>query len=393
MIATAVVAPRHLAPLLLCACLAACSSDRALNALGDPCREDKDCSSNRCDELRCKAASPVDEGEGCQHSFQCRSENCVFSAEGGRCGPGERADGEPCSDYLQCVSASCVAGICGSAPPSDAGPDGSVAEDASSDVQPRCSCPGAEDECVDSICYREAFVCDLLTPCPAGYSCEDQRCVCRELTSCGVPCERDSDCAPSICGVEKRCHPPLRCHSAWQCPNGRVCGGDDLGGCIEPGPLEDGAFCESGAECQSGHCLTGRCLQPCTRNSDCPPALSCVTSRAATQQLPVCVAESPCDACQLPSDICTGGACVAEGCKRTADCAAGDCYFSPVSRFGNCMTSGPKTCAPDEVLANGPCYVRLVCNNDADCPLGYACDYYLGNSYPPPIACVPISGP
>jgi hypothetical protein len=102
---------------LLTACTA--TGDRRL---GDICARDDECASGRCDELVCKAASPLGPSESCGHPMQCRSERCTD----GVCVQGIREIGTSCSDSLQCRSGQCIASRCAAG--GDAGADAVVAD-------------------------------------------------------------------------------------------------------------------------------------------------------------------------------------------------------------------------------------------------------------------------
>lgn len=98
--------------LLLGVVFAASCSESGRKILGQTCARDEECASSRCDELVCKSSDPLARDAPCSEPYECGSEICGVTPEGGRCGAGTRQTGDPCTHELQCASTLCVAATC-----------------------------------------------------------------------------------------------------------------------------------------------------------------------------------------------------------------------------------------------------------------------------------------
>lgn len=96
------------------AIVVACSASNRLRIIGDPCEKYDECQSGRCDEQMCKAANPSAQGARCRHPLECRSEVCIATVEGTRCGAGVRPQGAACTRDEQCAGGTCSGEVCGS---------------------------------------------------------------------------------------------------------------------------------------------------------------------------------------------------------------------------------------------------------------------------------------
>ena len=180
---------------------------------------------------------------------------------------------------------------------------------------------------------------------------------------------------------------PVSCSSAAPCPAGQYC--SQAGFCRSEGTAcTANNQCASGQSCQSGSCSCASasgCSASCTCNigggchadADCQPGLNCVAGscQSCAQvgcQGAACINDGEC----APGLACSGGACVAfcDAYPSTPQCVQTRC--SNGVHDAVCAT---KVCGdPREDRCGGSCGGRCGaqqtgCNDDADCPDGFAC--------------------
>lgn len=126
---------------------------------------------------------------------------------------------------------------------------------------------GSNQECQVE-CHRGRRMCiegDLIG-CTAP-PVQEERCNAYDDDCDGLIDEMNPCPGAERCGDEGLCHPP--CEPDGSCAEGFVCGGD---GYCESAPCEPG--------CDSGYtCVAGRCVYPCSVNTDCPSGRRCERRR------------------------------------------------------------------------------------------------------------------
>ncbi|MCG8555688.1 MAG: Ig-like domain-containing protein [Proteobacteria bacterium] len=274
-------------------------------------------------------------------------------------------------------------------------------------------CPSGQDACLvpedtcrasDGRCVRGGMVCNLLTPCPAGYGCWNNECVCDDRDICGIGCTSSQECpVPSRYGQPRFqcdtnaqnahasvCRPVLHCLGDSDCPAGLVCGFGSRrptnlwGECIAPGSVQPGDPCTDADECDSGRCHTGICLAACTTTADCNPGQNTGQSCEGIG-VPgllggdlACVRADSCGGTCTGNKACVSGSCVAT-CEKSQDCGSlEEQCVGNVFQGLTCQNAEQRiTCRGDEIQSDYPghyCALRRSCWPEADyCPAGYAC--------------------
>jgi hypothetical protein len=233
-----------------------------------------------------------------------------------------------------------------------------------------CVCVDAAAECTEDreTCFL-AIDCPL-SACPSDHACMSGptgagRCECTDPVACGVRCSTDDDCASGFdCDpLNNVCRVHRRCADALGCGAGQLCDRDQ--DCQPVGTLAEGATCASDSDCASGYCESRLCLTRCTRNDECSGTLVCegtTTSR--------CVGATGCGGGCGADELCASGACRA-GCRRTGDCASGDCTTDEGDRGPWTCSAGPARCMATEWLVPEPstsfCLRHVPCWDDAHC--------------------------
>ena len=281
----------------------------------------------------------------------------------------------------------------------------------------------------ESVCTR---TCEYNHECPAGFECI------RVSQENGTPAQ----CLPVITDFGKRtCNssPELECVRATDCELGESCVNNS---CVGPNDAEcdSNNACANGQECRNFECVDANAPE-CATRTDCNSGENCIDGScvAAAES---CVFNEECDGgmcvdgtclstCDSDSECasgeqCRAGLCEPFGCRRSADCAAGDICVNAqcestcnaetkegcdagyiCNTFGycdadpnvDCRTNAE--CARDEICNAGACQTACSCNqqcgtgevcnldsgtceapaanvatceNDCDCPSGQACN-------------------
>lgn len=159
--------------------------------------------------------------------------------------------------------------------------------------------------------------------CPAGFHCDSAALAC-------VPDDQSPDAGSTRCDADTPCAAPTQCER-------------DSGRCVE---------CLDGSHCDTGRChpVTFTCRPAgCQRQADC----------AADPEKPFCGADGDCVACRADVDCPT-----IDGLRRTCDRVVGACVANPCRRDADCATdSGGRLCD----VGSGVC---VECVTDEHCPTG-----------------------
>ena len=182
-----------------------------------------------------------------------------------------------------------------------------------------------------------------------------------DSTGC-YACEAEGQCWPvshPACGTDLECAAGERCTSIGcapvclndaECQSGEICeGGFCAPAGVVPTPVDPNTgddpqppvavpeSCTTDEECQRADPAlvcdteTGKCIDACTSNADCPPGYVC----------------APCGKC-TPED--------------TPTCGDSRSY---------CDVNDPASCGPDRACLTGHCH--LTCDGQSACPIGQVC--------------------
>lgn len=222
--------------------------------VGDPCKQDSDCSAISAG-ARC-----LGEKEGFASGY------CSTQCTAGTCG-----EGQSCAALFEGLPPLCLS-----------------------------SCQHASD-CHDGAqCYQDVCQprCERDAECRSeGHVCQDGSCVERPGKKPGESCTQDGECQYRAC-VSKRC--ALACQREAACSDNQTCALDRdasfvRGSCIDRRKAAGGqplASCTDDAQCKQGACVMGVCLLMCQRDDDCKAAAdsggtACVELPAPLRKLSV----------------------------------------------------------------------------------------------------------
>lgn len=314
-------------------------------ALGQSCRQSRDCASRICTNNLCVdtdcfdrqkngAESDVDCGGSCTH--KCLGGQSCLSAndcESGVCDSGACAVAT-CTDGVKNGGESDIdcGGLCGGCP------TGGLCRIGGDCADRKCSAGGLCEgpSCTDGVKNGGEGDVDCGGPCPG-------RCAPGQL------CAADGDCATQACVIGM-------CSDA-RCLDGIVSGDEtdvDCGGSC-PGKCDLGEVCSVGGDCGSGSCVAGACAAPTcddgNKNGD-ETGVDCGGGCALVGE--VCADGVAClAALDCASQVCANGVCQAPSCvdgiqngaEDAIDCggACVPCAALPLgSRFAS-TGSTPKT--------------------------------------------------
>lgn len=369
------------------ACRVACTKDTA----------DQDCDDESfCSNGACVGQKP--DGSACNEDTECSSGVCANKGDGALEGDvivGDGAGGAPeepvnhpgvccnveCGENCQACKASLKAqgedGKCGPVKAFE-DPRGDCEYDPTKPCGDAGACDGAGE------CLRVA----------SGTACGETSCVGNavrgQICDDGT-CKKDSAiaCAPYVCG---------EVNGAQQCTN--PCAGDDdcQDGyyCVEKSckkKLGNGAACDSSGICNSGFCVDGVCCDT-SCNGQCAAC-----DNAGSEGICSAVKGEPHGnrtKCDFAGEEC-GGSCDgvnASSCKYVANgsecggttCDNGIAKSSECNGQGECRPNknvecSPYVCGPDDLCLE-------LCEQDADCSQGYACDETTRRCLPSAVAAV-----
>jgi MYXO-CTERM domain-containing protein len=339
---------------------------------GSACNEDTECSSKHCAN---KGVGPL-EGD-------------VIAGDGAGGAPEEPVDypgvccdeacGESCEACKKSLRAQGTDGTCGPVKDHE-DPRGDCVYDPATPCGDSGSCDGAGH------CRKVSF----------GTACGVTSCVGNSVK--GQTCDGTGDCVDS--GSPAACAPYVcrDVNGAEQCTN--PCAGDDdcQDGyyCTEQSckkKLPNGASCDSSGICGSGFCVDGVCCDT-SCNGQCAAC-----DNAGSEGICSAVKGEPHGnrtKCDHAGEEC-GGSCDgvnASACKYVANgtaCGATTCD-NGIAKSAECNGQGecrsnknvecsPYVCGPDDLCLE-------LCEQDADCSQGYACDETARRCLPSTVAAV-----
>jgi MYXO-CTERM domain-containing protein len=371
----------------------------------------------------CRVACTVDtQAQDCVEGSFCQNGACV----------GQKLNGSACTDNTQCKSQFCAdlhVGALESDPETGAGGEGSGVDEPVDHPGVCCdkACGNPCEACKKSIKGQGSdgtcgFVKDHTDPAgdcpvdgenpcgyngecngggacrktPGGTACGATRCVGNSVQ--GQRCDGDGACIDN--DGTTACSPYV-CRDvsgAEQCTN--PCAGDDdcQDGyyCVEKNckkKLANGASCDSSGICSSGFCVDGVCCDT-SCNGQCAAC-----DNAGSEGICSAVKGEPHGnrtKCDHAGEEC-GGSCDgvnASACKYVAngtECGATTCdngiaKSSECNGQGECRANknvecSPYVCGPDDLCLE-------LCEQDADCSQGYACDETTRRCLPSAVAAV-----
>ena len=238
------------------------------------CRADDTCTTERCDEGRCKPK--LKDLMSCSRDEDCASGSCIGSWYSQECSSGEV--NHTCSIQSFCKSGWCKNGRC------------------KAKLKDRTSCSSSSDcesgHCIGSWSEYECTSGQINQTCSTNSFCSSDRCEggrCVPKLKDGTRCNDGKECESGTC---------LGSWRAYECTSGQVghtCGRNDFctsercedGRCAAK--LKDFTSCSEPRECESGHCIGGLLSPECTSG----------------------LANHTC----LLDDFCDGKKCVANRCK------------------------------------------------------------------------------
>ena len=365
-----------------------------------PCVQDHDCPSNRCDQVTryCVAVGPPQT----PNAYCCTNDDC----QSGRCGlynhcecvfdqdcPPEQYCAGKADPVCEAREAQCkpklneCAGCCSNAATQCQTP-GSVCSADRQCVVPSTRAIGqaccATEQCTSGICCGTCAQPGTRT---LGQACCNNHSLCIS-NYCGnnntCQCNDDNDCGPgNFChkGLTQNSCQPKRatcgsCSADHQCISG-FCKGKPLGRCITPNSnFPIGANCCKDDECATGSCNSGGHCQ-CKTDGHCPNGQFCDKGMLG-----------------IGPNTCRplGGSC--SSCSQDSHCASNFCKDKPV---GRCITpnsnfSVGQNCCKNDQCASGSCNSggHCQCTADGHCPGGQFCDKGLFGFGPN--TCRPLTG-
>jgi len=257
--------------------------DEGCTALGEPCRNDDECSDGYCDtvggdDVCVRECDPRQAIPRCPFGFYCDSVGCGM----GRCilgDPGSMPDGAECTNDLDCESTHCadVGGVMRCGRQCSLGGEPCRGDDVCEVNEAECgSCipvdlstgprsfgaPCEEDGqcrselCPDGFCTQ---YCSDMAPCPSGHHCRGGICRRGEPGGPGDECITSEDCgtsAPDCVDADGDLLCVAECDEGGECMPGFECAPTEVGDrCLPPG-LPLGAECAANPECRSGKCYS-----------------------------------------------------------------------------------------------------------------------------------------
>jgi hypothetical protein len=208
-----------------------------------------------------------------------------------------------------------------------------------------------------------------------------------------------NDCTRDQCDTQLGC---VHASNDSACDDENECTADS---CDPAGGCTHDPMCVTAADCSSDPCIIASCVDGCCEAVDrCPPTTgACRNVTGACDDDGACIEENepdgtPCDSAtgstQCGDNGCDGacheGQCVGAGCPFGAiQLSNGSCAIPCPAGLIDCVGSGcgPHQCTP---TSDGPVCVRNSpaggpCNNNnADCPVGAACDGAFCHAVCPP---------
>mgnify|MGYP001308419602 CR=1 FL=1 len=187
--------------------------------IGDPCEDNADCFSGLCNAGECTRACS-DEAL-CPEGYTCHPEDAICVAP---------PVGPPCSSDADCDGGVCFEGMCTRPCSGESCPENYTCDEAESLCLPvplGQPCESALDcdtgLCIGGLCSR---LCDVMSPCPAPFGCDQGLC---QLPDLGSVCVIDEDCAGGQClnGSCTRACDEFPCDAPWVCD-------DSFLVCVEP---------------------------------------------------------------------------------------------------------------------------------------------------------------
>jgi len=289
------------------------AADEVCQHLGDPCGEDRECSTQLCLDGVCTAhcRAGVDE---CIEEGYCDGPPCGD----GLCRPGRgsRGIGGSCGANGECASGFCAPTATGA----------SV-----------CARPCVPDQLA---CFSTEACGALAEGCGACFETDQWN----PPRFFGEPCQVDGDCIWGYCATD----------------------GDD-GACGDScayrycvGPCFEDGSCPPGGHCRDGTCFRGPSSEPgemCMTNGDCPGG-SCIALFGTPRCAPPCGAEGACQ----PSFVCVDGVCWPEVRYPGDPCAEGEDHLC----VGFCDHVGGQRLCLEPCWAARDCTAGMVCLPYAD---------------------------
>ena len=304
--------------------------DEGCTAVGEPCTDDSECSSQTCAVVTEGAGrictlpcDPLRPFLGCPGDMYCTNPGISTGSCEGLCAPG--AQGEKLLDEDCTTNTECFTGLCHDPgdgrrrclPPCAGGVGACLAGEVCSAGLDTCGTCVAEHLVLGSRGIGEA--CTLHDDCTSGVCFEDE-----SVSYCSVACDPEAE--------EDECIPGFHCR-------------DDF--CVR-GPREDvGGGCVSNEDCGSGVCATQGerrwCTDFCETDAGCPDGFACVPQG----DISVCAPDLN---------------LVGESCEANEECASGVCAFG--TRAGDVCT---RVCGPDTFCSPGFECVRIDGGRTAVC--------------------------
>jgi len=267
--------------------------DDGCTALGDACRVNAECESERCevvgDGSQCVEACDPTATSSCSAGFRCEADGC---AEGRCIRGGVDTGGRPCVQGGARCGAEEVCEVvspeCGRCTPFDVATGSRTLGD-------RCD---NDSQCLEGPCFegRCSRPCSDAERCPSDSHCRAGQCVYGPLGALGDRCVSGEDCstvAPEcVTDGEQLC--AQRCGDSNRCPSGFECSPSNVGDRCLPEGLPLGASCATNGECRSQMCMM-ECTRACEAPTDCPSGFECAGSMCVRSAID----ESGCS-CSVP---------------------------------------------------------------------------------------------
>ncbi len=343
---------------------------------------------NNCQPARCGDGVVLAFIEDCDDGNEVNTDGCLSDCRIARCGDGAVHEGVEVCDDGNAITDACAYGeaiceVCDAMCQLSAGVtsrcgDGQVDEDheACDDGNAETEeCAYGEEACVvcDAQCANAvgatSFCGDGRTDAANGEECDEGGAGNGCLANCRQEPPPPNNCGDGVLDAGEECDSEADSYcdvETCQCSE------------PAPGPGEYRDRCDRGRDCASGLCVPGAaldlrgrpvatagyCTALCRDNGACPGVDRCSTVNAAEEGCPTPATPFIEDG-QL--DVCLQNE-TGIPCRDGADCLPGGICLTPPNPPGPLVVVQPM------------CAAR--CDNDAECPVGFACDVIQTNNGP-----------
>ncbi|NUN15706.1 MAG: hypothetical protein HUU55_18935 [Myxococcales bacterium] len=376
----------------------------ASKEMGEDCKVDAECITNRCSAELCVTGHCVcDDNNDCGPNQWCDQGDPLLGIGTNVCKP-LKDDGVTCTSSERCKSGHCSTesdldpcGYCYTPNSGDAGDACRVNAECKSDQcgyvcgAPgfgKCKCNTDLDCGLNQYCgggnncnpqKADCSTCDADNKCLSGVCTASVlgTCITPNSATLGQSCCHDDECVVGKCGSDGLC----QCTEDFHCGDNQYCAKNGLNQNECTPKKNECETCDADRKCKSDYCtaaVLGTCVttNSKTLGAACCHDDQCTTNRCGGNGTCECTTDSHCGANKycalngLNGNSCEPKKAECETCDSDHKCLSNNCT---AAISGKCVTEGLKnlgqSCCHNDQCAVGTCGANglCVCQTDADC--------------------------